>query len=192
MSDVVISARWRATPRVRDFSGHFLRPRRLLAVSRVLLVLVVLASPRAFAGGDCVVRGSSVTLQDVTVQPPRDDAFQLGVREVPASATLPAKCGAPLALDVAGDLVFKASRDQVWLSLTRDVTSADGLVTAMKGAHVIDACVRGAKVFGNLVAYSDDVLEGEHKPASEWIKEIELPCDALTLDTVAMTADDML
>src|SRR4051794_34873797 len=116
-----IPRRWRATARSENFPGHFWQRWRLRRVTRALLMLVLLASPRAFAGSDCVVRGSSVTLQEVTVQPPRDDAFQLSIRELPVTATLPARCGAPLALDVAGDLVFKASRDHVWLSLTRDV-----------------------------------------------------------------------
>ena len=133
-----------------------------------------------------------MTLQEVTVQPPRDAPFQLGLRDVPVATTLPTKCGTPLALDVQGDLVFKASRDWVRSFLTRDVTSPDGMVTAKRGAMIIDACVRGSTVVGSAILSEDDVLTGEHKNGEVMVHDFEVPCDALTLDEVSMSDADML
>jgi hypothetical protein len=158
---------------------------------RLVVVLGVVLGSRAHAG-TCVVHGSSVTLQSVTVTPPAPDSpFQLGVRGLPVEAVLPARCGARLELHVGGSIMFTAMRDNVWLRVTREVTSADGMVTLEPGAQVIDACMQGDTVVASAVMYSDDVLEGEPKPAGEVVTGVDVPCDALTLDAVEL-ADPFL
>jgi len=155
----------------------------------LVLLLLVGAGSRAYADAPkhgCVVKGTSVTLEQVSIQPVGDTAIELGLAGVPVEARLPVKCGAPLDLRVGGSLAFRAKRDHVWLTVARDITSSDGLVSARKGAHVIDACVRGDRVIASAVTYSDDVLEGEAKPADEIVTPFDIPCDALVLDTIAL------
>lgn len=166
-----------------------------MARALVLLLLLVGAASPASADAPkhgCIVKGSSVTLEKVSVQPVGDTAIELGLVDVPVEARLPTRCGAPLDLQIRGSLAFRAKRDQVWLTIARDITSSDGLVSARKGAHVIDACVRGDRVIASAVTYSDDVLEGEAKPADEIVTPFDIPCDALVLDSIALPDDAVL
>lgn len=151
----------------------------------MLLVATAHAKP-----GQCIVAGHAVTLDEVTVKPPGEEPFNLGLRSVPALAHIPARCGAPLELDVGGAIVFSASRDLVRLSITRAISTPDGLVTLERGASVIDACMRGDLVVASAILEEDDVLEGEHKPADQVIKNVDIPCDALSLDPIALDDKD--
>jgi hypothetical protein len=151
----------------------------------MLLVATAHAKP-----GECVVAGRAVTLQEVEVKAPGEEPFHLGLQSLPALAHLPARCGAPIQLDVGGAIVFSASRDHVRLTISRDITTPDRLVTLSRGATMIDACVRGDRVFGSAILEEDDVLEGEHKPADQVIKNVEVPCDALSLDAIALDEKD--
>lgn len=136
----------------------------------------------------CRVHGKDVKLEEVTVAPRGAPAFQLGLAGVPVTATLPARCGAPLDLEVGGAIELTARRDDVWMYLSRDVT-ADGMVIAKAGSSVIDACVRNGRVFGTAVIYADDVIPGEKKRPSIAVRDVEIPCDALSLEPVATEAD---
>jgi len=157
-------------------------------VLRTLALVVPLVLPALAHAADppkCVISGKSVTIQNMDVKPAGVDAFQLGVRGLPVTAELPARCGAPVTLHVGGALELTASRSDVWFRLTRDFTTPDGLITAKMGAQAIDVCLKGDRVFASLVLYASDVLEGEHKRPDELVRDVELPCDALTLDAVA-------
>jgi hypothetical protein len=173
----------------RHFSGHFFGDWRLFDVRPVLVLLLLVAHAHA-EPARCVVAGRSVTLQEIAVKPPGAEPFQLGIDAVPAIAHLPSRCGAPLDLDIGGALVFSASRENVRLSLAREITTPDGLVTLKRGAEVIDACMRGDRVIASAILENDDVLAGENKPASQQVKNIEIPCDALTLDAVELAEAD--
>jgi hypothetical protein len=165
-----------------------LRPAAFIVVPALALWLVP-ASAQA-DGATCIVSGQAVTLQEVTVSPKGVDAFQLGLDSVPVQATLPARCGAPLALSVVGSIELEAKRDDVWLRVSRDVTSADGFVVLKRGARVIDACIVNGRVRASAITYSDDVLEGEAKRPTELVTGVEIPCSALTLDEVEDDDDD--
>ena len=158
---------------------------------RPVLVLLLLVATAHANPNRCVVAGHAVTLESVTVKPPGQEPFNLGLRSVPTLAHIPSRCGAPLDLDVGGAIVFSASRDLVRLTITRDITTPDGLVTLKRGASVIDACMRGDHVVASAILQEDDVLEGEHKPADHQVKNVEIPCDALSLDAIALDDDDM-
>ncbi|HUS27667.1 MAG TPA: hypothetical protein VMZ53_04140 [Kofleriaceae bacterium] len=157
-----------------------------------MLVLMLLVASAHADPARCAVVGSSVTLQEITVAVPHEEPFQLGLQAVPAIAHIPARCGAPLELDVRGAIAFTASRDLVRLRLTRKITTPDGLVTLERGAQVIDACMRGDVVVASAILEEDDVLEGEHKPADQFVRDVEVPCDALSLDVIESTTDDAL
>ncbi len=161
-------------------------------MTRVLVIIALAIGARAARADTCVVRGSKVTLEKITVHPPGADAFTATIREVPAAATLPAKHGAPLTLEIGGALEFTATRDDVWLRLDRDMSWADGTVIAKRGARVIDAYVKGDRVIASAIIYSSDVLEGEKKRPFQVVRGLDIPCDALTLDLVEMKDDDML
>lgn len=142
-------------------------------------------------GGHCILAAHALSLFDVTVQPIGDQPFQTDVHDVRTTAQLPAHCGDPIALDFGGDLAFSGTRTEVWMSIARDVTTSDGLVTLRRGSKVVDACERDGRVFASAVLYSDDVLPGEHKPGTEVVHDVELPCDALSLEGVD-DPDDMV
>lgn len=158
---------------------------------RGLVVALALLVPRLASADKCVVHGTSVTLHEGTVRPKGEPAFKLGIVDVPASATLP-RCGAPTKLNVTGNIELTIERKNVWLNVSRDLTTADGLVTLEHGAQVIDACVSGDRVLATAVTFANDVLPGEDKGGSSFIRNVEIPCDALTLDNVANDDDDFL
>lgn len=161
-------------------------------MTRLLLVAIVALAPRLARAETCVVRGTHVTLQEGTVRPKGEAAFQLGIDDVAAAATLPTRCGAPTLLEVTGPVAFTIERENVWMNLSRDVTTADGIVTLKHGASVIDACVVGDRVLAKVATYSNDILPGENKRPDSFIRNVEIPCDALTLDHVDNDADDFL
>ena len=161
-------------------------------MTRILVIIALVIGARTARADTCVVRGSKVSLEKITVRPPGADAFTATVRDVPAAATLPSKQVAPLTLEIGGALEFAATRDDVWLRLARDMSWADGTVIAKRGARVIDAYVKGDRVIASAVLYSNDVLEGEKKRPFQVVRGLDLPCDALTLDAVEMKDDEML
>lgn len=132
----------------------------------------------------CIVNGTAVKLEETSVKPPGHEAFTVNLYELAVSAELPPRCGDPLALHIGGPLAFTATRDNVWLWLRRDVVTADGMVTVAKGAQVVDACIRNGRVFATAIMTADDVLEGENKRPDQVVRNVELPCDALSLDRV--------
>lgn len=140
--------------------------------------------------GHCIIAAHALSLLDVTVHPVGDQPFQTHIHELRTAAELPAKCGDPISLTFTGDLEFAGTRTQVWMSVARDFTTRDGLVTLRKGSKIIDACERDGRVFASAVLYADDVLEGEHKPGSEVVHDVELPCDAISLEPLDYP-DDM-
>jgi hypothetical protein len=160
--------------------------RILLAVAFVAIV----ASP-ALAGDTeaCVVTGKSVKLEEVSVKPPGSDAFTLDIYELPVSAVVPARCDDPMRLHVGGAFEFGASRGGIWLWVTRDITTTDGMMTIGRGAAVIDACMRDGHVIATAVMAASDVLEGEDKRPDQYVRNVEIPCDALTLDTSVFDDD---
>jgi hypothetical protein len=161
--------------------------RILLAVAFVAIV----ASP-ALAGDTeaCVVTGKSVKLEEVSVKPPGSEAFTLDIYELPVSAVVPARCDDPMRLHVGGALEFAASRDGIWLWVTRDITTADGMMTIGRGAAVIDACIRDGHVIATVIMAASDVLEGEHKRPDQYVRNVEIACDALTLDSSVFDDDE--
>ncbi len=158
-------------------------------MTRTPLVLGVLlaATSSAHAGKLCLVSGTEVTLHGVTVKPSGEDPFEVSLHKVPASAEVPARCGGPITVHVTGAVELTARREDIWFRLSSDVRSPDGLVTAEKGAQVIDLCMRGDQVFGSAVMYADDVLEGEAKRPDILVRDVEIPCGSLTLDLVETT-----
>ncbi len=154
----------------------------------VLLALVTLAAP-ALADKVCSVSGTSVTLYDVTVAPRGEDPFQLGLHDVPITATLPKRCGDAVTLHVTGSLELTAKREHVWMHVTRDVTTSDGMVTLKRGSSVVDACISGENVRAAASIHAGDVHGGEMKQPSVLVRDVEIPCDALTLDAPADDSD---
>lgn len=138
----------------------------------------------------CIVNGTAVKLEEATVQPPGYEAFTVNLYELPVAAHLPTRCGDPLALHVGGPLELVAARENVWLHVTREVVTADGMVTVTKGAQVIDACIRNGRVFATAIMTADDVLQGENKRPDQVVRNVELPCDALSLDVPVDDTDD--
>ncbi len=154
---------------------------------------ILLIASRVAAADDkaCVVSGKSVELQEVNVKPAGStEPFTFDVRDVPIAAHVPARCGDPMTLHIGGALEFFGSRDDVWLTVARDVTTSDGMVTLGRGAQVLDACMQGDRVFVTAIMSSDDVLEGEHKGPDQFISNVEVPCDALTLEQPVASDDD--
>lgn len=162
---------------------------RRLVITLVGLVVLV---PRLARADTCVVRGTSVTLEGGTVRPKGEPAFELGIIEVAAIATLPTRCGGRTVLEVTTPIAMRIERENIWMNLSRDVTTADGVVTLKHGASVIDACVVGDRVLATVATSSNDILPGENKRPDSFIRNVEIPCDALTLDRVDNDADDFL
>ena len=148
---------------------------------RWLLALWLSASAEAVEPGACVVRGESITLDVVTVQPKGDAPFTIGLRKVAARASLPRRFEDPLVLQVEGPLSFQASRKNVWLSFAADFKSPDGMLEIRRGAQLVRPRVERDGVAGSLILSADDVLEGEDKPAAELAAPAHVPCSALVL-----------
>jgi len=49
------------------------------------------------------------------------------------------------------------------------------------GAEVVSARAEGRAVIASVVMWSDDVLDGENKDPEEIVRDVRIPCDALTL-----------
>ncbi len=159
----------------------------------LLCAAILMVVHRAAVAGDraaCVVSGKAVKLEEVSVKPAGSEPFTLNLHELPVMATVSARCGSPMTLHVGGALEFVGSRDGVWLQVARDIKTSDGMVTVTRGAEVIDACMRGDRVVVTAIMRSDDVLEGEHKRPDVYVRNVEVPCDALTLDAPELTEQE--
>jgi hypothetical protein len=159
--------------------------RLVLALTALGPVRAARAEPRA-----CVVRGTSVTVERVTVRPSTGGAFTVAIEDAPVVATVPAT--GPTRLEVGGVIAFEGTVSKVWYSLTDDVVTADGLVTLLRGAHVVGGRAKDGTLRGDAVLYASDVMQGEAKDPDEAVSAVEVGCDHLTLDWTGDVGDPTL
>ena len=151
----------------------------------------------------CTVHGRSVTLQDLVIAAPGTlDEATLSVAAMPVDIVLPPCAGTPPDLGpkistfaeppptpmgaptitLEAPVAAKATRGNVWMWLTADITSRDGAVTAKRGAALFDGCVRDDRVVAAAILDPDEVEVGAPVPGKEYVSFVDVPCDALTLD----------
>lgn len=153
---------------------------------RLALVLIAIGATSSSAlmkarADGCTVRGDRVVLQDVTVRS-GPVPFVVHLDGVPAQVRLGPRRRASVRIQVNGSIAFTGWRRNVWLTIGRPLTLAQGMVTLDRGAKVVEARLRGDEVLARPVLQANDVLAGEDKDPDETLGPIPIPCDALTLD----------
>ncbi|HEY8925794.1 MAG TPA: hypothetical protein VIU64_15510, partial [Polyangia bacterium] len=149
---------------------------------RLALLAVVAAAlaPASARAEGCIVRGEHVVLADVVVGAGDTDGVDIdGAR---ARAQLPATAQGSATVVVDDAVRFRGRRRNIWYTVARPVTTADGMVTLQAGAQVVKAHAGKGGVIAAAVMRFDDVLPGENKDPDETIRGLLLPCAALTLD----------
>jgi len=154
----------------------------------MLLALVGLSATARPAAAACRVKGEHTTLADVVVRADRTTTFEVNLADIPARATIGA--GSQVRLDVAGAIAFRGSRKNVWFTVARPITTANGVVRLAEGAELVHARADGDGVVASVALWADDVLPGEDKDADEVIAGVRLPCRALRLGDKFGEGDD--
>jgi hypothetical protein len=162
----------------------------------VAVAIAVVGSAFLLAGAnarsECRVRGQHVTLEDVVVAGRFSDPFRVAVKlaGIPAVFRIADTAGAPAEIQVAGAVAFRGRRKNVWYQLARPIELAGGLLRLAAGAQVVSARAQGRDVIASVVMWADDVLPGENKDPEEIIRDVPIPCEALTLGGADDDDDD--
>lgn len=163
------------------------------ARSAVRIVFSVVANAMfivtpAFA--DCVVRGTSVPLAGVRVQPPDAPGFFVdlndSVEEEDAFSVTakPRSDGARTDLEVEGAIAFRGRRSNIWYSL-RVPVQVDRLLLHMEpGARLVDARVVGSAMLGSIVLDSGGASPSIGQRPRLVAGPVRVPCSDLTLDDI--------
>ncbi len=168
----------------------WLQERRCLLVAKVGALAAVAASGVLFwphpaeAAPACVLRGqaSFSHVEPVTVRPHGGDPFTINLADVPLVVTLLHQARRPAVVQVDGPISFRAEHRNLWLQLTRDVRTRDGLVRLRRGVWLANArAVDGGDVIAHAVLDPDDVsIDSSGEPA-EVVTDVRVPCSALAV-----------
>ena len=156
-----------------------------------MLLGALLAVPARAMADDCVVTGTSVTLENIRVQPADPDIgpLELDIRALPVRATI--RSGALVDLEVGGAIAFKATASKVWWTLAAPAETADHMVSLSAGAHLVDAHADGDSVIADAVLHASDVMVGEAKDPDEKVGPVRVACTKLSLDWAQDDAADI-
>jgi hypothetical protein len=145
------------------------------------------ATPAAAA---CVVRGSSVTLNRIRVQPRGRPSFLVDLDDnVEASDALsvtatPSSESTRTALEVDGTIGFRGSRDNIWYSVRDDLELDGGLTRVEHGSYLVRARAHGDAMRGSLVLDSGGVSPEAGLQPELVVGPLLVPCSNLTLDWI--------
>jgi len=156
----------------------------------MLIALTFGATQGVARAAECVVRGSAVTLQALTVHPKDDASFQIGISKMPVTATIHKHKGSLLDLDVTGAFSFAALRRNVWFTAAADFSSSDGMVKIHPGARLTNTRVEGEAIVASVILYANDVLEGEDKTPDELVDPVRIPCSLLMFGPLKTTDEE--
>lgn len=146
-------------------------------------LLVLLAAEPARA--ECWVQGSDVDIPAVTVRALGKQSFETGISGLTVRALLPRKPQQPTALVVEDRLTFQGTTQQLLLFLKEAFVSTDGLVRLAPGTQVMSAYFDGQGVVATVVLSRDVFSQEGASELSTTLSWVKLPCNLLTLDTVA-------
>jgi hypothetical protein len=153
----------------------------------LLALAGLLAAARPAAAG-CRVKGEHAVIADVVVRADPSTTFEVGLSDIPARATIGA--GSRARLDVSGAIAFQGTRENVWLTVARPVTVANGMVRLTEGAQLLHARADGDGVVASVGLWAEDVLPGENKDADDAVVGVRVPCRALRLGGKEGESDD--
>ena len=134
----------------------------------------------------CRVLGQEPSLGDgtIVVHPFHADPFEVRVDAGPARVTLGTERRAGVKLEVDGTVSFKAEARGLWYTVKAKYATPDGMVRLLPGAQLVDLRARAGDAVGSVVVTADDYLPGDDRPPDEVIQGVQVPCGALTLDSV--------
>jgi hypothetical protein len=162
--------------------------RRNVAFGFALGVLALLLAAPASAA--CVVRGSSVTLNRIRVQPRGRPSFLVDLDDnVDASDALfvsakPSSTSTRTELEVDGTIGFTGSRDNIWYSVREDFTVEAGLTRVEHGSYLVRARAHGDALLGSIALDSGGAPPEAGVTPELVVGPVLVPCSNLTLDAV--------
>jgi hypothetical protein len=161
---------------------------RFAATARVLFGAAIGATVSItpqIAAASCVVSGKAVTLSGVRVRPRGAPAFSIDLHEVSVTAK-PSASNAPATLDVTCAIRFRAQHRMASYTVARAIDTKGGLLHLDPGARIVDARLLKDALVGSIVIASRDTPEGVDLQPEVVATPVNLACDSLTLDSIAI------
>lgn len=164
-----------------------LLPLAMVQRLRVCLLAWLIFGPTLAAAAPCVVSGTDATFERVRYG--KDEFEELGVNGMPAALVVPARRMGWAHGVFRGAVGFSGRVYNPWYTVMKPLTLLSGMLQLKPGAQVVNVYGDARGVHGDIVVWSDDVLRGEDKEPDEVLRDVALPCDALSLDDVDAPED---
>jgi hypothetical protein len=148
------------------------------------MMVVALTAAGSTAAADsprdrCVIVGSDISLQDVTVPLPQYP-FEVHLRGVPATAVVN---GSVVEIEVSAAIKFKGVvNHKVWYTVRTPIVA--GQITLARGAQVVGDRADSDELTGSAALEAGDVLPGENKQPDLEVSPVHVPCHQLSLDSL--------